>query len=79
MIVQVVEQVPAQGACIEVVLVGMAAEGVRIGFNQPRDSALFQSGRSARLGLSLEQLLNVQAESLRKDEEIHNIASMLVR
>lgn len=79
MIVQVVEQVPAQGACIEVVLVGMAAEWVRIGFDQPRDSALFQSGRSARLGLSLEQLLNVQAAYLRKDEEIHNIASMLVK
>lgn len=79
MIVQVIEQNSLQEARCEVVLVGMAAEWVRNGFEQPSEANALQEERVRLLGLSEQQLETIHAECLRKDEEIRSIAGMLVK
>ena len=79
MIVRMVAQAPNREADVESTLVGMMAEWVRDGFAQPWEPAISLCEQADLLGLTIAQVNSVQVEYLRKDEELRNIAGMLVK
>lgn len=79
LIVRMVAQASTREADMESTLVGMMAEWVRGGFAQPWEPVFSLGERADLLGLTIAQVISVQAEYLRKDEEMRNIAGMLVK